>query len=434
MNKGKQGIELIFDVLRTSTTEGSIETLNKGEDTDYSTSLLFVLPLDREYFLDHYTVRFKDNDVHVRIFSVRNIKEDPFYPFAHNIKLGTPDESNSWLPFSVFSDNRGKYPCTYAEVVFPYRLAMWTDPTHESGLDITYNEELSITGPPPDKDIIQAMLVINQLFRDKEQVLRPLYYDDVSAFLEIYAQRNRSPFLKRFTILSSRDAYKNAVTEYYLGKKGEEVVSESIEIANCLIPQNILTEEDLQKAVISVIEGVLKHWVENRRWIEAFWDGSRNVEIDGKHISIPATPKDEVNIQPTLHILFHEALVPHGIHVVRESDEGAGKLDFKFLYTTKTGNPIITMVEFKLAQNKRIKHGLTRQLPAYLKANQSTHGIFVVFWFKDEKSIYFAEPKEKTMEETLKLLYEWAAKVKEEGNFIKPIIIDASIRPSASKV
>ena len=63
---------------------------------------------------------------------------------------------------------------------------------------------------------------------------------------------------------------------------------------------------------------------------EPFWDDSREIEENGtKHQDTP-TPKKEPKIQPTLHIFFERSLSPLGVHVLRETDEGVGILDFKF--------------------------------------------------------------------------------------------------------
>ncbi|MDD4498480.1 MAG: retron St85 family RNA-directed DNA polymerase, partial [Methanosarcinaceae archaeon] len=64
----------------------------------------------------------------------------------------------------------------------------------------------------------------------------------------------------------------------------------------------------------------LKWYVEDRRWIEAFWNEGN-----------PPTPKQETKIQPTLCVFFKQELSNTGIFVERETDEGIGNLDFKFL-------------------------------------------------------------------------------------------------------
>lgn len=140
---------------------------------------------------------------------------------------------------------------------------------------------------------------------------------------------------------------------------------------------------------------------------------------------------DKTKIQPTLHVILDMALRPFGIHVLRESDEGIGLLYFSFLYTNKDNIPFSIGIEFKVAHHKKIKHGINRQLPAYLKSIRSQCGSFVVMWFKDKK--YFKEPENRNLEQMTEWLKEEAQKVSAEFDItVVSKVIDASIRPSAS--
>ena len=169
--------------------------------------------------------------------------------------------------------------------------------------------------------------------------------------------------------------------------------------------------------------------------IDPFWDGGRNITHNGNEIEVPLNPKKETNIQPILQLLLQISLSGLGIHVVRETDVGVGILDFQCLYTTKENKAISISIEFKLAHNKKIKHGLIKQLPAYLRANQSNSGVFIVMRFKDEKARYFKEPKDRKKYEMIKFLEETSKTIKQkEGLEIDTILIDASIKPSASKL
>ena len=118
-----------------------------------------------------------------------------------------------------------------------------------------------------------------------------------------------------------------------------------------------------------------------------------------------------------------------------ETHEGVGNVDFKFIYTTKERNVISVSGEFKLAHNKKIKHGLTIQLPAYLLATKSKSGIFVVMWFKDETGKHFTKPENRSKSECINFLEKTSKILYENKKFkIKTILIDASKRPSASKL
>ena len=198
--------------------------------------------------------------------------------------------------------------------------------------------------------------------------------------------------------------------------------------------QNIKSETDLLRVISDVIEE-LKHYVEDRRWTEPFWDDERETEVNGTKIQLPASPKRETKIQPTLYVFFNRSLQRLGIHVSRETDEGIGYLDFKFMITTENHIPLLVCAEFKLAHNKKLEHGITKQLPSYLRANSSTSGIFFVMWFKDEEEQFFDKPTEHNKLQMIKFIEARIEKINhvEEIN-IESFLIDASKKPSASNL
>ncbi|MHC1754298.1 MAG: retron St85 family RNA-directed DNA polymerase [Methanosarcina sp.] len=228
-------------------------------------------------------------------------------------------------------------------------------------------------------------------------------------------------------------------TNYYeemSDSRESELIMRSLEKKHYYHPfvanKNIESEDDLLKAIHATFKE-LKRYIEDRRWTEPFWDDAQEVEVEGKKYPVLARPKSESKIQPTLHVFFNRSLCPLGVHVLRETDEGVGTLDFKFLVTIKGSIPINVCVEFKLAHNKKLEHGLTTQLPLYLKASPSNSGIFFIMWFKDEKGKYFNEPTNKSKSEMIKHLEEAIQEINENEEFkIESIIIDASKKPSAS--
>lgn len=198
--------------------------------------------------------------------------------------------------------------------------------------------------------------------------------------------------------------------------------------------QYVESETDLLKVISNVI-AELKHHVEDRRWIEAFWDDEREVKVNGEKIKILASPKKEPKIQPTLEVFFKHRLDCLGIHVSREPDEGIGHLDFKFMYTTEKRIPLLICAEFKLAHNPKLEHGITKQLPSYLRANSSTSGIFFVMWFKDQKGKFFDKPTEQNKLQMIEFIEDKIKNTKHvEGIDIESFLIDASKKPSASKL
>ena len=217
-----------------------------------------------------------------------------------------------------------------------------------------------------------------------------------------------------------------------------ELVVRSIKKKSDYVPyfesQVINSETDLFNTVFNIINK-MKNDLEYRRISDAFWNDKRKVTLNGADHTIPAEPKKEPKIQPTIERFLHLELNRLGIHIVREPDEGIGNLDFKFLFTTKTCIPLLVCSELKLAHNPRLEHGLTKQLPAYLRANDSKFGIFLVMWFKDEGGKVFDKPTKQNKSQMIEFIDEKIIGIKNEDDFnIELILIDVSKKPSASNL
>lgn len=107
-----------------------------------------------------------------------------------------------------------------------------------------------------------------------------------------------------------------------------------------------------------------------------------------------------------------------GIDINREGDSGIGEMDFKFSY----GSNHKVILEIKLANNSQLFHGYEVQLPAYLSAENSSNGIYMVV--KTEK-----EDDERCMK-----LQQYVSEKKGVSQSSELIVVDARKRPSASKL
>lgn len=427
-----------MDMANISLSKGDARKLAQGNKEDYVTTVDVILPFDSNLVKSgEYSVEYHNQIVQVYIRNINSKEDDPIFKRMKGVNIGTSNQSGlpDVLPLEIFTDNKGVYPAVLASIVFPYRIATWTDANHQTGLKMDYDyEAMRITGPPENSEKVLAILVINRLLdRYDYKNIKKLVYDDITTFNETYFKKGyRNPIYLKVNALASKSAYKNAVINYYLKDYDKTAINYTIhELKKSVSPSQISTEKDLYDIILKIIEEVLIHNIEYRRWIEPFWDGQRKVQINKKEIKIPMRPKDERSIQPTLHVLFDIVLTPIGIQVIRESNEGIGSIDFRFLYTTPDKTPLSVGSEFKIAHHKQIKKGVASQLPAYLKSMKSHHGIFMVMWFKDSK--YFKEPKERDKGQMTIWLEEQAKEVSVKFNLtITSRLIDASIRPSAS--
>lgn len=433
----REGIKLNMDLADMSFVKGSAASILTGKSEDYVAVMYFVLPYQpSDIKIGDYKAEYRGYDVDIRLQVLQSADKDPIMKAGKGFFFGTPGTGVPSLPFEVFTDNKGEYPCVLATLVFPYRLGSWIDPDHEKTINY---EEMQVTGPPDLREKVVALTVLNRLLKSEGLNINfsPIRYESVTVFAELYFKKpDKQSLVNKLTVLASKTAYKDAVEHHFLKgfdkKKIEEI---ALALTDAVKEKPIENEVDLLKFVTSTISDVLIHHIENRRWIDAFWDGERKIKHNGKKILIPRNPKNEMQIQPTLHVVLDIALSPAGIQVIRESDEGIGRLDFRCLYTTKKSDGISVGIEFKLAHHKEIQKGIRSQLPAYLRAIRSNSGIFSVMWFKDQEGKYFNEPKGHLKGDTIAWLKNEAKIVSNENNMqIIASLIDASIKTSASKI
>ncbi len=65
----------------------------------------------------------------------------------------------------------------------------------------------------------------------------------------------------------------------------------------------------------------------------------------------------------------------------REVNNGRGPVDFK----VSKGSADKTLVEFKLASNKKLEQNLQKQVEIYQKANKTTSSFKVIIYFTEEE-------------------------------------------------
>jgi hypothetical protein len=108
----------------------------------------------------------------------------------------------------------------------------------------------------------------------------------------------------------------------------------------------------------------LKHVIENQ-------DGYRLFYVHGRPV------EREVDIQ----ILFRLVWFGTESSVDREVNNGRGPVDFKI----SRGRTDSTLVEFKLASNKKLKQNLQNQVAVYQRANQTEKALKVILFFSENE-------------------------------------------------
>jgi len=402
-----------------------------GIATDYYTVFVFVLPdvpiqfLEGDFDFQHEALSYR-----ISFHRIYDPTDDPIYQLGKDYSIGSNGTGIDQLPFYVFTDNRMQYPAWLISLVLPTRVAHWYDADHVTGIrQRTEDPREDIIGIANDEDKVNAIHIINCFLRSEQygSQFPILNYNSFSNFIIAYKKKvNDEQVLLIQTMLSSGRAYQDAIFDYL---QAIHIKSQILELSAQFALEKssivIKDESDLHSLILETVNKTIRHYIEDIRWTQPFW---RRDDVDKLH------PMDETQIQPTLFVLFQILLRPLGVTVSREVHVGAGELDYKFSYTTISGEALCVLMELKLAHGS-VKHGITNQLPAYMKAEMSNHSIFVQLWFKDSKEKYFDKPPTHTRESAVTWLEGLAEKTsKANGNIISAITIDASIRNSASTI
>jgi len=111
--------------------------------------------------------------------------------------------------------------------------------------------------------------------------------------------------------------------------------------------------------------GILKEYIENNDGYKLFYHKNDRL----------GTEKD---LQLLFGLVCHESSI---FDVNREVNSGRGSVDFKI----SKGSADKTLVEFKLASNKKLKQNLQKQVEIYQKANKTTFSFKVIIYFTEEE-------------------------------------------------
>lgn len=169
------------------------------------------------------------------------------------------------------------------------------------------------------------------------------------------------------------------------------------------VPEN----EDDFRGIMRNIMNEIKNYIENKQGYRLLWND------DG-------TPRKETLVHIYFDNLLENLCNRKNIDMSREPFMGRGPVDFKFSATSS----FRACLELKLSSNKRIYHGLAKQLPSYMLPQKVRIGIFVII-ILDERD----------KERIDKLLKEKNELEERHGISIDIISIDAtSKKVSASKI
>lgn len=79
----------------------------------------------------------------------------------------------------------------------------------------------------------------------------------------------------------------------------------------------------------------------------------------------------------------------YDVDLNRESDPGIGEMDFKL----SVGSASKVVIEMKLSSNRTLYHGFEKQLPAYLRAEETKYGVSLVLQVNKEPEAQLTKDK-----------------------------------------
>ncbi len=148
-----------------------------------------------------------------------------------------------------------------------------------------------------------------------------------------------------------------------------------------------------------------KHQIEQKKGYKLLWH-------DGK------TPEPEEHSQVLFDLLFEKYAGKHGVFLIREAETGRGPVDFKFT----GGFDWTAHMEIKRADSPKLRHGLRKQLPTYLNADDVGVGFYCIVAYNQSHLV-----------KCEKLARESAGLEKELNLVLRVHVVDARPKRSASK-
>lgn len=155
------------------------------------------------------------------------------------------------------------------------------------------------------------------------------------------------------------------ISEKRVSDTEEILISNIQQLIECLKHTNFYIDED-ENAYIEARKRVkyLKNAIENQDCYKLFYNGDKPIQ------------KEEY-----LQLMFRLTCYGSDYDVNREVNNGRGPVDYKF----SKGSIDMSLIEFKLAKNTKLKQNLQNQLEVYQKANNTNNGLKVIMFFNEKE-------------------------------------------------
>ena len=377
-----------------------------------STTILFTLPYETKG--KNFTTK-KLNNVTMGFQRIRNLHDDQIFRFLDQVDL-----SFNGMPAAIFSEaiyNLSKSTAVYISLDDFYHPDF--DLINGQVVFKDFSEKEALLGRKcyPHKE--KAIELLRKLAKENNDFPLNVEMQDIdinlfSNYAVEYRDETGKGLWHRVYTVTNLDTYLK-VKKRYIDKINElNLTDEYLAIKTLMFDTIINSGNVLSKFVLKLIHLVLTNSIELRGCYKYLWNNGK--------------PVDEPEAQP----FIRSQLQPHcelkGIQLTREIDVANGKLDFFCSYTIGDGTLSKVCVEVKNAHNRKLLDGLTKQLPAYMKGENTKFGIFIVLWYKCKEFQYPA-----TYKDINALRTELEKNIPDKLN-IKIVVIDCTKKISPSKL
>ena len=337
-----------------------------SRNKSFETTIGFTIPCKLKDF-SPYWVKL-DKDISFRCIKVENLWSDPIFIAMRNFNI-------RGISFSFFGDKDPEYSgeYTYVEFLINYLYIPHLELTEDGYNKINFSEKSALIGReyfPHKEFVVKQFLKHYSVFSQyldlsKEEISINLFSPYISRIT--YAIDHRFYFTSAFFQTNGEN---DRINRGYFQRLSKLNITDDIYvIRDLLINTHINSEPNLRNFMIKLLQIFFKDNVENH--------GIYSL------LSNPVTklPYLETEQQKLVYTHLKGVCDCIGIQMTREGMTGNGYVDYLCTYNDE-GYIYKVCIELKLAHGT-VDSGITKQLPQYMKSQNSRNGIFLVLWFKD---------------------------------------------------
>lgn len=314
------------------------------------------------------------------------IGRDNISDFATNlIKEFLLDYTQSFAQKYIDQNLRNKFRVSRTR--FNYTTETW----EEAEFDLPkFNNDFVILTPKELLTKDETWINKNDLFENFDQIPNAIPNEQLRFQVNNYFRNQlttdpkKQPTKKEFVsaAFATLQEYPELIDYYIKFREENGDLAESVSNERVLLSENIYinnveqlvtglektdfytTTQNSYQAAKEKIE-ILKEYVENNDGYKFFYNNKEQI-------------KKEKDLQLIFGLVCHKSTT---FDVNREVNNGRGAVDFKF----SKGNTDKTLVEFKLASNKKLEQNLKNQVDIYEKANNTNQSFKVIVYFTEEE-------------------------------------------------